>query len=228
MDLSWVSLKLDSEMSTSLLPLWESVSRSQGLRALRQCWEGVGLSTERWYGVDGDGGISIPGSKPGSEKGMEWDVCGNCVKTWQTITIYLICYCIGNPSFIGSFDYVPLASNFHKAMLIGMGVASTNRTDKFWHTSSAKEYSSKEIDGWGVRAYARVWRFYLQAVLNECYFWFRRCSDVINYVILHYLYSDIIIVWMWYSIEIWVIWSTTVIINFDSVDFPSRKSGRFT
>ena len=24
--------------------------RSQGLRALRQCREGVGLSTERWYG----------------------------------------------------------------------------------------------------------------------------------------------------------------------------------
>ena len=100
-----------------------------------------------WYGDDGDGGISIPGSKPGSKKGMEWNVCGNGVKTGQTITIYLICYCIGNPSFIGSFDYVPLASNFHKAMLIGMGVASTNRTDKFWHTGSAEEYSSEEFDG---------------------------------------------------------------------------------
>ena len=45
-----VSLKLDGEMSPSLLPPWESVDHSQGLRALRQCREGVGLSTERWYG----------------------------------------------------------------------------------------------------------------------------------------------------------------------------------
>ena len=29
------------------------------------------------------------------------------------------------------FYYIQLASNFHKAMLIGLGVASTNRTDKF-------------------------------------------------------------------------------------------------
>jgi hypothetical protein len=36
---------------------------------------------------------------------------------------------------------------FHKAKLIGMGVASTNRTDKFWHTGSAEEYSSEEFDG---------------------------------------------------------------------------------
>ena len=61
--------------------------------------------------------------------------------------IYLICYCIGNPSLIGSFDYIQLASNFHKAMLIGMGVASTNRTNKFWHTGSAEEYSFEEFDG---------------------------------------------------------------------------------
>ena len=27
--------------------------------------------------------------------------------------------CIGNPSLIGSFDYIQHASNFHKAMLIG-------------------------------------------------------------------------------------------------------------
>ena len=55
--------------------------RSQGLRALRQCREGVGLSTERWYGVGGDGGISIPKSKPDSGKGMGWNGCGNGVKT---------------------------------------------------------------------------------------------------------------------------------------------------
>ena len=119
MDLSWVSLKLDSEMSPSLLPPWESVGHSQGLWALRQCWEGVGLSTKRWYGDGVDGSISIPGSKPHSRKGMGWNVCGNGVKTWPTIIIYLICYYIGNPSLIGSFDYIQLASNFHKAMLIG-------------------------------------------------------------------------------------------------------------
>ena len=112
-------------------------------------------------------------------------------------------------------------------MLIGLGVASTNRTDKFWHTGSAEEYSSEEFDGWGVRAYARVWRSYLQAVLNECYFWFRQYGDVISYVILHYLYSDVIVVWMWYSTGIWVIRSTTVLLHFDSVDFPSWKSGLF-
>ena len=94
-----------------------------------------------------------------------------------------------------------------------MGVASTNRTDKFWHIGSAEEYSSEEFDGWGVRSYTRVWQSYLQAVLNGCYFWFRQCGDVIIYVIPHYLYSDIIIVWMWYSTRIWVIWSTTVIIH---------------
>ena len=68
-------------MSPSLLSPGESVGRSQGLRALRQCREGVGLSTERWYGDGVDGGVSIPGSKPGSGKGMGWNGCGNGVKT---------------------------------------------------------------------------------------------------------------------------------------------------
>ena len=52
MDLSWVLLKLDSEMSPSLLSLGERVGSSQGLQALRQCREGVGLLTKRWYGCD--------------------------------------------------------------------------------------------------------------------------------------------------------------------------------
>ena len=42
-------------------------------------------------------------------------------------------------------------SNLHpisiKQMLIGLGVASTNRTDKFWHIGSTEEYSSEEFDG---------------------------------------------------------------------------------
>ena len=56
--------------------------RRQGLRALRQCREGVGLSIEGGYGGDvEDGGISIPGSKPGSGTEMGWNGCGNGVKT---------------------------------------------------------------------------------------------------------------------------------------------------
>ena len=35
----------------------------------------------RWYGDGVDGGIPIPGSKPGSGKGMGWNVCGNGGKT---------------------------------------------------------------------------------------------------------------------------------------------------
>ena len=54
---------------------------------MRQCREGVGLSTERWYGVDGDGGISILGSKPGSGMGMGWNVVLKLDYTF----IYLIC-----------------------------------------------------------------------------------------------------------------------------------------
>ena len=63
----------------------------------------------------------------------------------------LLCACYANtqetPAIQVPFDYIQLASNFHKAMLIGLGVASTNRTDKFWHTGSAEEYSSEEFDG---------------------------------------------------------------------------------
>ena len=45
------------------------------------------------------------------------------------------------------YRFLLIISNFHKAMLIGLGVASTNHTDKFWHTGSAEEYSSEEFDG---------------------------------------------------------------------------------
>ena len=145
----------------------------------------------------GDGGISIPGSKPSSGKEMGWMVCGNGVKTWPTIIIYLICYCIGNPSLIGSFWLYPTCIQFPQSKAHRVGLASTNRTNKFWHTGSTEEYSSEEFHGWGVRSYTQVWRSYLQGVLNECYFWFRQCGDVINYVIPHYLYSNIIVVWMW-------------------------------
>ena len=43
------------------------------------------------------------------------------------------------------FNYIQLASNFHKAMLIGLGVASTNRTDKFWHTGSAEGIAPRSL-----------------------------------------------------------------------------------
>ena len=130
------------------------------------------------------------------------------------------------------YRFLLIISNLHPISTMQcshrVGVASTNRTDKFWHIGFAEEYSSEEFDGWGVRSYAQVWRSYLQAVLNECYFWLRQCGDVIIYVIPHYLYSDIIVVWMWYSTGIWVIWSTTVLLHFNSVVFPSRKLGCFS
>ena len=129
------------------------------------------------------------------------------------------------------YRFLFIISNLHQfpqSIAHRVGVASTNHTDKLWHTGSTEEYSSEEFDGWGVRSYTRVWRSYLQAVPNECYFWFRQCGDIINYVISHYLYYDITIIWMWYSTVNWVIWSTTVLLHFDAVDFPSWKSCRFT
>ena len=45
------------------------------------------------------------------------------------------------------FRFLLIITNLHKPMLIGLGVASTNRTDKFWHTGSAEEFSSEEFDG---------------------------------------------------------------------------------
>ena len=133
--------------------------------------------------------------------GMGWNVCGNGVKTWLYNNIHdMLIH--RKPSLIGSFWLYPTCIQFPQSNAHRVGVASTNRTDKFWHTGST-EYSSEEFNGWGVRAYARVWRSYLQAVLNECYFWFHQCDDVIIYVIPHYLYSDFIVVWMWYSTRIW-------------------------
>ena len=79
-------------MSPSLLPLGESVGRSQGLRALRQCREGVGLSTERWCGDDvgwyGGNVVMVwrwwyidPRIKTWLWIEMGWNGCGNDVKT---------------------------------------------------------------------------------------------------------------------------------------------------
>ena len=199
---------------------WDSAERELACRLS----DGMGVV---WWRC-GDGGISVPGSKPSFGIGMGWNGCGNGVKTW--LCRYILDMLIHRKPqpyrfLLNISDLHPITT---KAMLIGLGVASTNRTDKFWHTGSAEEYSSEEFDGWGVRSYARVWRSYLQAVLNECYFWFRQCGDVIIYVIPHYLYSDIIVVWMWYLTRIWVIWSTMVILHFDSMDFPLWKSGRFS
>ena len=156
---------------------WDSAERELAYRLS----DGTGVV---WWWC-GYGGISIPGSKPGTGVGKRVKCVWMVLKLDQLLLWTWYAKYIGNPSLIGSFEYIRLASNYHKAMLIGLGVASTNRTDKFWHTGSAKEYSSEEFDGWGVRAYARVWRSYPQAVLNECYFWFRQCGDVINYVIPH-------------------------------------------
>ena len=61
--------------------------RSLGLRAMRQCQEGVGLSTERWYGDGVDGGILILGSKPGSGMGSGVE----CVRTVLKLDQLLLC-----------------------------------------------------------------------------------------------------------------------------------------
>ena len=44
--------------------------RSQGLRALRQCREGVGLSTERWYG---DGVEMVVYRSQDRNLALEWE-----------------------------------------------------------------------------------------------------------------------------------------------------------
>ena len=83
-------------MCPSLLPLGESVGRSQGLRALRQCREGVGLSTEQRYGDDVEwyGGNVVmvwrwwyidPRIENWLWTGMGWNVCGNGDKLDQLL-----------------------------------------------------------------------------------------------------------------------------------------------
>ena len=54
--------------------------RSQGLRALRQCREGVGLSTERWYGVwYGDGVEMVVFRSQDRNLALEWEWGEMCV-----------------------------------------------------------------------------------------------------------------------------------------------------
>ena len=52
----------------------------------------------------------------------------------------------------------------------------------------------------------------------------RWCNNLCNSTLFVLWYY---VVWMWYSTGIWVIWSTTVLLHFDSMNFSSRKSGRF-
>ena len=82
---------------------------------------------------------------------MEWEWGGMCENGVKNLTNYyyeLDMLIHRKPQLYRfPFDYIQFTSNFHKAMLIGLGVASTNRTDKFWHTGSAGEYSSEEFDG---------------------------------------------------------------------------------
>ena len=166
---------------------WDSAKRELACRLS----DGMGVV---WWRC-GDGGISVPGSKPGFGMGMGWNGCGNGVKTW--LYYYILDMLIHRkPQPYRFFWLYSTCIQFPQSNAHRVGVASTNRIDKFWHIGSAEEYSFEEFDGWGVRSYAQVWRSYLQAVLNEWYFWFRQCGDVIIYVIPHYLYSDIIVVWM--------------------------------
>ena len=53
--------------------------RSQGLWALRQCQEGVGLSTERWYG--GDEVMVVIYRSLDQNLALEWEWGGMGVKT---------------------------------------------------------------------------------------------------------------------------------------------------
>ena len=89
--------------------------------------------------------MSIPGSKPGSGMGMGGKGVGMVLKLDYYILDMINAQ--ETPALQVPLDYIQLASNFHKAMLIRLGVASTNRTDKFWHTGSTEEYSSEEFDG---------------------------------------------------------------------------------
>ena len=89
--------------------------------------------------------MSILGSKPGPGMGMG----GIGVEMVLKLEYYILdmLNTQETPALQVPLDYIQLASNFHKAMLIGLGVVSTNRTDKFRHTGSAEEYSSEEFDG---------------------------------------------------------------------------------
>ena len=56
--------------------------RSQGLRAMRQCREGVGLSTERWYGGDDVEMVVYRSQDRNLALGWEWGgMCVSGVKT---------------------------------------------------------------------------------------------------------------------------------------------------
>ena len=102
---------------------------------------------------------------------------------------------------MGSFWLYLTCIQFPQSNAHRVGVASTNRTDKFWHTGSAEEYSSEEFDGWGIRSYARVWRSYLQSYSE----WMlhlippmRRCNNLCNsalFVLWYYRCMDVVFDW---------------------------------
>ena len=105
------------------------------------------------------------------------------------------------PSLIGSFWLYPTCIQFPQSNAHRVGVAGTNRIDKFWHTGSAEEYSSEEFDGWGVRSYARV----LVILSPSCSGWMlllippmRRCNNLCNsalYVLWYYHCMDVVFDW---------------------------------
>ena len=132
---------------------------------------------------------------------MGWYVCGNGVKTWLYCYILDMLKYIGNPSLIGSFWLYPTCIQFPQSIAHRVGVASTNRTDKLWHTGSAEEYSSEEFDGWGVCSYAQV----LAILSSSCSRWMlllipsmRRCNNLCNsalYVLWYYCCMDVVFDW---------------------------------
>ena len=101
-----------------------------------------------WYG---DGVEMVVYRSQDRNLAPEWEWGGKRVvmvlKLDYTLIYTRCAKCIGNPSLIGSFLLYPTCIQFPQSNAHRVGVASTNRTDKFWHTGSAEEYSSEEFDG---------------------------------------------------------------------------------
>ena len=108
---------------------------------------GVGLSTERWYGC---GMVMVVFQSQDRNLALEWEWGGmgvGMVLKLDQLLIYIFEMLMHRkPGLIGSFRLYPTCIQVPQSNAHRVGVASTNRTDKFWHTGSAKEYSSEEFD----------------------------------------------------------------------------------
>ena len=111
-------------MSPSLLPPGSEcsdVARAMGHETMpRGSWPIDWAMVWSWYG---DGVVMVVYRSQDRNLAQEREWGGWCVgvvlKLDYTFIHTWYAKCIGNPSLIGSFDYIQHASNFHKAMLIG-------------------------------------------------------------------------------------------------------------